>query len=476
MTLIDLLRSAWAIMPDRLDEIQAIYAAHFRGEKIDIDAIEARLGRPLANEQQEYAMRDGGVAVLPIEGVIAAKANLFTRISGGASAQMLTQQVQSMRADSRVRSVIIALDTPGGSVFGIPELAGEIRALASEKPVVAVSTGMMASAGYWIGSAANAVFASGTTDVIGSIGVVMRHTYDPKAKDTTTEIVAGRYKRIASDAKPLSKEGAAYLQQQVDAVYEAFVETVAENRRVSVEQVLERMADGRVFVGKQAREAGLIDGFATVDDMAERLATDPDKYVNRRKAVFASAALDAAAPDASVDPGAAPAATADEPVPPVATATTTSEVSMTPQELAAKFAAENPQAADVLRGEGASAELKRVADVRAAALPGHEKLIEALAADGKTTGAEAAMAVLAAERQTRTAQASARAADAPAVVPQAPAPDAEPKADAKADEFDPVKARQVADQATALVAKAKSEGRTLTTSQAVAQVLAGANA
>jgi hypothetical protein len=86
------------------------------------------------------------------------------------------------------------------------------------------------------------------------------------------------------------------------------------------------------------------------------------------------------------------------------------------------------------------------------------------------------MAVLAAERQTRTAQASARAADAPAVVPQAPAPDAEPKADAKADEFDPVKARQVADQATALVAKAKSEGRTLTTSQAVAQVLAGANA
>ena len=150
---------------------------------------------------------------------------------------------------------------------------------------------------------------------------------------------------------------------------------------------------------------------------------------------------------------------------------------MTPQELAAKFAAENPQAADVLRGEGASAELKRVADVRAAALPGHEKLIEALAADGKTTGAEAAMAVLAAERQTRTAQASARAADAPAVVPQAPAPDAEPKPEAKGEQpYDPAKARQVADQAAALVAKAKAEGRTLTTSQAVAQVLAGATA
>ncbi|MCE2910382.1 MAG: S49 family peptidase [Burkholderiaceae bacterium] len=474
MTLIDLLRSAWAIMPDRLDEIQAIYAAHFRGEKIDIDAIEARLGRPLANEQQEYAMRDGGVAVLPIEGVIAAKANLFTRISGGASAQMLTQQVQSMRADTRVRSAIIALDTPGGSVFGLPELAGEIRALAAEKPVVAVSTGMMASAGYWIGSAANAVFASGATDLVGSIGVVMRHTYDPRAKDTT-EIVAGRYKRIATDAKPLSKEGAAYLQQQVDAIYEAFVETVAENRRVSVDQVLEHMADGRVFVGKQAKAAGLIDGFATVDDLADRLATDPDKFAQRRRAMIAGADLGAEPAIHSEAPGAVPAATADEPVPPVATATTPSEVHMTPQEAAAKFAAENPEAAAVLRGEGASAELQRVVDVRAAALPGHEKLIDALAADGKTSGAEAALAVLAAERQTRTAQASARAADAPPVVPQAEAPEAEPKAAADKP-FDAAKAAEVADKARTLVAQAKAQGRTLTTSQAVAQVLAGETA
>jgi signal peptide peptidase SppA len=425
MTLIDLLRSAWAIVPDRLDEIQAIYATHLRGEKIDLEAVEARLGRPLANDQQEYTVRDGGVAVLPIEGVIAAKANLFTRISGGTSAQMLTQQVQSMAADPRVRSVILELDTPGGSVFGIPELAGAVKAMAGEKPVVAVSTGMMASAGYWIGSAANAVYASGTTDVIGSIGVVMTHSYDPRgAQVQKTEITAGRYKRMATDAKPLDAEGKAYLQQQVDHIYSVFVDTVAENRRASAEQVLERMADGRVFIGQQAADAGLIDGIATVDQLAERLASTPEKFAARRKAVFALGSLPAAGAAAAAEPP-----KQDEPVSPVAPEPNTQEVTMTPQETAAKFAAENPEAAAVLRAAGAAAEQSRVAEVRAQSMPGHEKLIEALAADGKTTGAEAAMAVIAAERASVASAAATRLAGAPKAVPQAAA-EADPKPEA----------------------------------------------
>ena len=77
MKLIDFLNSPWAIMPDRLIEIQLIYTTHFRGEKIDIQAIEARLGRPLANDQKEYNV-ENGVGVLSISGVITNKANLFS--------------------------------------------------------------------------------------------------------------------------------------------------------------------------------------------------------------------------------------------------------------------------------------------------------------------------------------------------------------------------------------------------------------
>ena len=70
MQLIDFLTSPWAIVPDKLLEIQAIYATHLRGEKIDIEAIEARLGRPLANDQQAYRVEPGGIAVLSVAGVI----------------------------------------------------------------------------------------------------------------------------------------------------------------------------------------------------------------------------------------------------------------------------------------------------------------------------------------------------------------------------------------------------------------------
>jgi signal peptide peptidase SppA len=429
MTLVDLLRSPWAIEPTRLEEIQAIYATHLRGEKIDIEAIEARLGRPLANEQQAYTVREGGVAVLSISGAISAKANLFTQISGGASAQLLTKQVQSMMDDPRVRAAVIDIDSPGGSVFGIPELAGAIKALSGEKPTVAVSTGMMASAGYWIGSAANAVYASGSTDLIGSIGVVMTHSYDPRGTTQKTEITAGKYKRMATDSKPLDAEGRAYLQGQVDHLYSVFAETVAENRRVSVEDVLANMADGRVFIGSQAKAAGLIDGIATVDTLVERLATNPEKFANRRKAVFALGALPAAGAAAELeDPQAL-----DEPVLPVATQPQPAEVHMTPQELADKFKAENPAAHALILAAGATAEQSRIAAVREQLIPGHEALIEQLAADGKTTGAEAAMAVLAAERGSRQAAATARLADAPPPVKTEATAEVEQKAATKGD-------------------------------------------
>lgn len=415
MTLVDFLSSPWAIVPDRLLEMQAIYATHLRGEKIDIEAVEARLGRPLANEQQEYRMEQGGIAVLPVSGVISNKANMFTRVSGGASAQVLTKQVASMRADPRVRGVVLDFDTPGGSVFGIPALAAEIRALAAEKPTASVSTGMMASAGYWTGSAANTVYLSGSTDYMGSIGVVATHSYNPRQGAQVTEITAGRYKRMATDNAPLTEEGRAYIQGQVDELYRAFVSAVAENRRVSVDAVLEKMADGRIFVGQQALDAGLADGIATVDDVVESMATSPEKFTTRSRAVFALGGL----PDVSA--GAADAAPTDEPVLPVTTDPTPKGTAMTPQELAAQFVAENAEACALIRAEGAASERARIQSVREQAMPGHESLIEALAFDGKTTGPEAAVQVLAAERARLGNQAAARQADAPAPVAQLPA-------------------------------------------------------
>lgn len=425
MNLIELLQSPWAIVPSSLEMIQAIYTRHLTGEPVDLDAIEARLGRPLANDQKDYTVREGGVGVLELSGAISPKANLFTRVSGGSSAEVFAQQIHGMRADSSVHSAVINVDSPGGNVLGLPAATTALELLAAEKPVVAVCTGQMCSGGYWIGSGANRIYISGLTDVVGSIGVVATHTYNPRATSgpQTTEVTAGRYKRIASDSAPLTKEGRAYLQAQVDEIYRVFVDTVAQNRRVSADQVLEHMADGRIFIGQQALDAGLVDGIATVDDMVEQLATNPDKFAKRGRAVFALGGLPAAGAAADT-----PAVTTGEQLPATPISTTTEVPKMTPTEAAAKFAAENPDAAAVLRAEGATAETKRAADVRAALLPGHEALIERLAADGKTTGADAAKAIIAAEQANRTAQATARTEDAPKPVKQVPV-----EADANAD-------------------------------------------
>ncbi|MDF3821980.1 S49 family peptidase [Leptospira sp. 96542] len=415
MKLIDLVNAPWAIIPERLVEMQGIYATHLRGEKIDIAAIEARLGRPLANDQQEYVVRDGGIAVLPIEGVIAPKANLFTRISGGFSAQMGIAQIESAMADSRVKGLVLLIDSPGGSVFGTPELAATVRELSDRKPIVAVTDGMMASAAYWIGSAANAVYASGPTVQVGSIGVVTSHTHVPTGAAQVTEITAGRYKRMGSSNKPLTEEGAQYLQGQVDHLYSVFVDAVADNRGSSTDVVLEHMADGRIFIGQQALDAGLIDGFATLDAIVEQMAADPARFATRRKAIVAALALSSPTPAGAQAEGDTP----PEPVLLVPAISLSGETYMpiTRESLAA----DAPDVLAAVQAEAAASERARVQAVRAQLLPGHEALIETLAFDGKTTGPEAAAAVLAAERTARTRQAAAVANDAPPPVQVQPA-------------------------------------------------------
>jgi signal peptide peptidase SppA len=417
----DLISAPWAIQPEKLSEILAIYATHFRGENIDKSQVEARLGRPLANEQQEYRIREGGIAVLPIDGVLAPKANLFTQISGGASASMLDTQVQSAIADPRVKALVLAIDSPGGSVFGSPELAATIRTLSAEKPIIAVGEGMMASAAYWIASSANAVFLSGPTVHAGSIGVVMAHEFDPRAHPAggkTTEITAGRYKRIASDKAPLTEEGRAYLQERVDHLYSVFVDAVADNRGVTAQQVLAQMADGRVFVGQQAIDAGLADGFMTVDAAVEQLAQDTTSYSKRRRAKPMAAAR--------VQPIVTPAGA----------------VKMDRTQLETEHPALFAQLRAEFSAEGAEAERTRIQNVEAAALPGHEALIAALKFDGKTSGGDAAMAVNSAERALRNKAAATLSSEAPNPLKPAAAPTVETgEPDPMADQSKPIEER-----------------------------------
>ncbi len=390
MKLLDVLTAPWAIEPAKLLEIQAIYATHLRGEKIDIAAVEAKLGHALANEPKGYTI-DNGVAVLPVDGVIAKRANLFTQISGGTSSELIGRDFKTALADPSVHSIILTIDSPGGTVDGTITLADMVAA--SSKPVVALASGTMASAAYWIGSAASAVYITDATTVVGSIGVVATHTDVSKSQDAkgikTTEIAAGKYKRIASSYGPLSLEGRQTIQDQVDYTYALFVDAVAKQRGVSAKQVLSDMADGRIFIGQQAIDAGLVDGVSTLDALVQQLNTNRASGINPRAG--------AAQKTNPTLKGSVMPITRDQ------------------------IAAEAPDVLAAIQQEGASTERARIQAIEAQAIPGHDALIASLKFDGKSTAGDAAMAVLAAERQTRSAAAAALAADAPQPLPLTPA-------------------------------------------------------
>lgn len=429
MKILDILTAPWAIQPEKLLEIQAIYATHLRGEKIDLAAVEKRLGRPLANERQPYQNRDG-VAVIALQGVIAKRMNLFAQISGGVSTELAAADLAAALDDPAVHSILLHLDSPGGTADGTQALARTIMAAREAgKPIVALADGTMASAAYWIGSAAQAVYMADHTTQVGSIGVVASHTDVSRAEAMagvkTTEIYAGQYKRVASSYAPLTDAGRQSIQDQVDYLYGVFVADVAAQRGVSVETVLNNMADGRVFIGQQALDAGLVDGVATLDALVAEL--------NRSRSQGGTGSAGSAYVGTTA--GSLSADAADLPY-----LLKGPKMKLTLDILKAEHA----DLLDALRAElreevraeattaGATAERERIAAVEAQCIPGHEALIASLKFDGKTTGPEAAVAVLAAEKSQRGTALAALRAEAPAPA-AAPAVSADAKPAAKDD-------------------------------------------
>jgi capsid assembly protease len=399
--LLDVLNSPWAIAPEKLEEIQGIYLTHLRGDKIDIPAIEARLGRPLANEPKTYEVIDG-VAVLPVEGVVAKRMNLFSQISGGMSTEMASRSLQQALADPNVHSVIQYVDSPGGAVDGTQNYANDVYAARGTKPIVTLASGVMASAAYWFGAAADKVYISDLTTTVGQIGVVAKHVdisaAEEKAGRKTTEVAAGKYKRVVSAYKPLDAAGEAHIQEQVDAVYSVFVADVAKFRGVGEQTVIDDMAEGRIFIGQAAIDAGLVDGVSTLDDLIAQL--------NRDRAGVAQRTIK----------------------PPSLTG-----ASMDLEKLKAEHPALFKAVTDAGIEIGAAAERARIQAVEGALIPGHEKLIATLKFDGKTTGGDAALAVNAAERTIREAQGKAANGDSPKPVASVPGPTVEKTGDERAD-------------------------------------------
>ena len=177
----------------------------------------ARNGR-----RQESAI--AGTAIVPVRGLITAHAKeVFEEIGWATSGTSIVNRVRNALDNPDVHSILLDVDSPGGTIAGTIEAASALSDLRAEadKPIVAVSNYLTASAAYWIAAAAAHELIASPSSLTGSIGVIAAHedasgAYE-QAGIKVEFITAGEFKAEGNDTEPLSDEGRAFIQSQVNA-------------------------------------------------------------------------------------------------------------------------------------------------------------------------------------------------------------------------------------------------------------------
>jgi len=279
LLLSEFLTTPWALMPERLQAMAGVLTRWSAGEPPTDDAMfQIQSERVLRDTRKQMAAANAGsgIAVLPLYGVVTQRGNMVDDISGpgSTSTQQFTSALRQVLADDTVGQILIDIDSPGGSVYGVAELASEIVKARAQKPVVAVANSLAASAAYWIGCLASEFYVTPGGEV-GSIGVWQAHFDYSKALEEegvkTTLVSAGKFKVEGNPYVPLDPEAQAFMQSRVDDYYNAFIQAVAVGRGVSVDDVRNGMGEGRVLGADAALAQRMVDGIASFDDVLARM-------------------------------------------------------------------------------------------------------------------------------------------------------------------------------------------------------------
>lgn len=261
----------WAITPRALDSIiHRVETASIA----DLEAISTKIGRPLENTSGRVEVRDG-IAVMNITGPIFRHANLFHAISGAATAEFLMRDFQAALENPVVSKIVLDIDSPGGEVAGIADLADAIHEGNKRKPVTAFVDYLGASAAYWIASAAGKIYGSASS-FTGSIGVVAsfldRRGAQERQGVKLYEIISSQSPKKHAD--PGTDEGRSQMQEMVDSLAALFIERVALYRGVTGEKVISDFGKGGVMIARLAQPAGMIDGITTFEALMASLSTN----------------------------------------------------------------------------------------------------------------------------------------------------------------------------------------------------------
>ncbi|MGY0713127.1 phage major capsid protein [Azospirillum argentinense] len=250
-----------AILPAKLEEIGAVLASDWN------DA-------PDLPDTPPAWYRAGAAAVVPIGGSLVKTTGGINALSGLTSYATIADGFRAALADKETTAVVLHIDSTGGEVAGVFNLADELRAGRGIKPIVAMVDEMAASAAYLLASCADRIVLASPMAAVGSIGVIMQHV-DKSAADkaaglTYTSLFVGARKADGNSHQPLSAEARERFMGQLQLAYTEFVSRVAANRRMTEQDVIGTEAG--VFLGDDAIQARLADSMQTPDELLAELS------------------------------------------------------------------------------------------------------------------------------------------------------------------------------------------------------------
>ena len=251
------LNEPWAATSEEIEKVWTVV-----NRLGDPEALRAKDDKRMA--QTRHTDVRGSVAIISVTGPLVRYAGLMSDISGATSYDAIAKDLNKSAEDQSISTIILEINSGGGTVTGCTELASHIRLLReayNRIKIIAYVDGQCCSAAYWLASACSKIYASETA-IIGSIGVQMISPDDDE----------GGIKFLSSqspnkNAPATSKAGKEERQRIVDDLGEVFVNAVAEYRGVTREHVLENYGQGSVFVAKDALNRGLIDEITTMEKL-----------------------------------------------------------------------------------------------------------------------------------------------------------------------------------------------------------------
>lgn len=266
-------RSLWAITEDKWAEMVPALIRHAKGTKLTDDELQAFMGGRDENEPPKSTKR-GGVAIIPIRGVIAHRMDALSMSSGGASCERIASMIDQVAKDESISTIVYDFDTPGGTVAGLTELAAKMFALRGVKKQIAMVNGQCCSAGYWLAAQCDEIIATPSSEV-GSIGVFAAHKdlSEALAKEgiKITLIKSEKFKAEGNPFEPLTDEALARITARVDESGLIFRKDVGRGRGLTQAQVREQYGAGITFTAKDAKAAGLIDKIGQMEDLLGKL-------------------------------------------------------------------------------------------------------------------------------------------------------------------------------------------------------------